>query len=379
LRFKILSSFFFLFLWLFLSPIFGAEDEALFSKGKGAVAIDFFDEKGALLCKGSGFIISDQGEITTVASLFKKALRVEVITPGGKHLPIRGICGENRKKGLLKLKIEPEPGFSPVLISKKDVPVGAEVYIPDPRVKNEKVLKGKVVSLSEETLKCDFFAVLPSDFIGLPLFNSEDKAVGVITRVTRSSFIYGLPLCQDIAFEGYEPLSISDWNIKKEREWKESPEGLYHAVFSLIGQKRYEEALPLIEKLIKKLPHDQDAFSKKAYCLGKLKRYQEAAEVYQKLITLNPDNPSFYYNLGNARACLGKYEEAIQAGSEAIKLKPDYALAHYNLGICYLLTGKKAQADCEYEVLKKLDKRLAESLKEAERSYQESGVRGKEN
>ena len=43
-------------------------------------------------------------------------------------------------------------------------------------------------------------------------------------------------------------------------------------------------------------------------------------------------------------------------------MKPDYAGAHFNLGVAYVVTGKKKDADSEYQILKPMNAGLAIQL-----------------
>ncbi|MBI4834092.1 MAG: tetratricopeptide repeat protein [Planctomycetes bacterium] len=56
------------------------------------------------------------------------------------------------------------------------------------------------------------------------------------------------------------------------------------------------------------------------------------------------------------------YPKAIESYKEAIRLKPDYIEAHNNLGIAYLLSGNRDKALAEYNILKSLNKELADKL-----------------
>ena len=57
-----------------------------------------------------------------------------------------------------------------------------------------------------------------------------------------------------------------------------------------------------------------------------------------------------------------KYKEAIESFKQAIKINPDYAEAHYRIAAAYLQTNNKFCAITHYEILKKLDSKLAKEL-----------------
>lgn len=64
----------------------------------------------------------------------------------------------------------------------------------------------------------------------------------------------------------------------------------------------------------------------------------------------------------NSDRQLGNYQSAIESYKEAIRLKPDFAEAHYYLGVVYLKVDDRSNALEEYNILKNLNKELANEL-----------------
>jgi len=102
------------------------------------------------------------------------------------------------------------------------------------------------------------------------------------------------------------------------------------------------------------------------YRLGKacyeLGRYEEAIEALKQVVRIRPGFAEAQYGLGVSYANLRLYGEATKALMQAIQLKPDYAEAHHILGFVYLDTGNKKAAIKQQEILKGLDKGLANEL-----------------
>ena len=82
----------------------------------------------------------------------------------------------------------------------------------------------------------------------------------------------------------------------------------------------------------------------------------------KRLVQATDDYADAQYGLGKACYELGRYEEAIEALVQAIQLKPHYAEAHHILGFVYLNIGNKKAAIKQHEILKGLDKDLANEL-----------------
>lgn len=102
------------------------------------------------------------------------------------------------------------------------------------------------------------------------------------------------------------------------------------------------------------------------YRLGKacyeLGRYEEAIEALKQVVRIRPGFAEAQYGLGVSYANMHLYREATKALIQAIQLKPHYAEAHHILGFVYLNIGNKKAAIKQQEILKGLDKDLANEL-----------------
>jgi tetratricopeptide (TPR) repeat protein len=104
---------------------------------------------------------------------------------------------------------------------------------------------------------------------------------------------------------------------------------------SVLRLKRgeFEDAVGLLERLIKCDPHSSDAHNNLGAALQGLKRSAEAVRHLEKAIELEPNRPEAYYNLGLAQQSLGRLVEARECCERAIALRPDYAEAHNTLAV----------------------------------------------
>jgi tetratricopeptide (TPR) repeat protein len=102
------------------------------------------------------------------------------------------------------------------------------------------------------------------------------------------------------------------------------------------------------------------------YRLGKacyeLSRYKEAIEALKQVVRIRPGFAEAQYGLGVSYANIRHYSEATKALVQAIQLKPHYAEAHHILGFVYLNIGNKKAALTQHQILKGLDKDLANEL-----------------
>lgn len=116
------------------------------------------------------------------------------------------------------------------------------------------------------------------------------------------------------------------------------------------------------ERHVQATTDDADA----QYGLGKAcyerGRYEEAIEALKQVVRIKPGFAEAQYGLGVSYANMRLYKEATEALMKAIQLKPHYAEAHHILGFVYLNVGNKKAAIKQQEILKGLDKDLANEL-----------------
>jgi tetratricopeptide (TPR) repeat protein len=79
--------------------------------------------------------------------------------------------------------------------------------------------------------------------------------------------------------------------------------------------------------------------------------YQEAIPLLRKVLAEQPDMPVANMQYGMAQARLRNFADAIPAFEKAIKLLPDNSMGRYEFGLALFETGKWAEAAPQFEVL----------------------------
>ncbi len=87
-----------------------------------------------------------------------------------------------------------------------------------------------------------------------------------------------------------------------------------------------------------------------------------AIQAYRRAVQINPSFVEAWTNLGYAYRKVKDYGRSVEAYEQALRLRPDYAQAHDYLARTYLAMGNREGAMRHYEILRRLDRRLAERL-----------------
>jgi tetratricopeptide (TPR) repeat protein len=96
----------------------------------------------------------------------------------------------------------------------------------------------------------------------------------------------------------------------------------------------------------------------------------EAIAMLSRANGLEPGNELIHYNMGVTYNRMAQPDDAIRAYTQAIRANPRMAPAHFNLGMTYISQGRRKPALDQYEILKTLDGKMANTL--FERIYPES-------
>jgi Flp pilus assembly protein TadD len=125
---------------------------------------------------------------------------------------------------------------------------------------------------------------------------------------------------------------------------------LREQIFALIySQKKPEQAILILNGIIRQTPERSDALALKAYALNKLANSLHewtysgnALESADRALALNPDDDIALISKGWALIDLGRVEEAISPLERATKLSPESEYAWYNIAWAQYLTGDPA-------------------------------------
>jgi tetratricopeptide (TPR) repeat protein/transglutaminase-like putative cysteine protease len=92
--------------------------------------------------------------------------------------------------------------------------------------------------------------------------------------------------------------------------------------FALMRQRKFDEAIPVWQQLMKVAPDDYDGPEYLASTFFAAKRYSEAAASAEAAIKLEPDEPTLYMQLGSAYLRSGKPDQALTAFKKTVEMDP---------------------------------------------------------
>jgi len=128
--------------------------------------------------------------------------------------------------------------------------------------------------------------------------------------------------------------------------------------------ERFDEAVTSFQNTILINPFYAKARFNLGVTYGNLELFDKEIESYKNAILIDPGYAEPHYNLGIAYSNSNRIDDAIYSFNNAININPKDTNTHYNLGVLYAIKENKEAANKVYIILKDLDKKTADVLKE---------------
>lgn len=157
-------------------------------------------------------------------------------------------------------------------------------------------------------------------------------------------------------FELYKRTPSSDYTDFKIETSKSIEKDLYSTnARNLYNAKRYDEAVVIADKGLKKFPGDNDLMNLKGLSFYNSGKSAEFITILKSQVAANPKDADSWFNLGVMQSKdPASAAEAETAFNKALEIRPDYAAAAQNLTQLKLSDAEKLRTD--YEVAKKAGK-----------------------
>ena len=118
---------------------------------------------------------------------------------------------------------------------------------------------------------------------------------------------------------------------------------------------RYQEAVPILEEVVKREPHALTAYMLLGRAYVSLKEYQKAIPPLQQVVQSTPDNSLARYELGCALVKTGQWSEAAPQFEAAVSQMNSSSMMHFYLALVYQRTSRDDEALAEFKDALRLD------------------------
>ena len=327
------------------------------------VVIFAYDKEGNLISQGSGFFISDNGDVITNSHVLKKAYRAEIKLSEDVVYPVKKIISEDEVGDLIRISVDiPKEKVEFLPIADRFPEIGERILVIGSPFGLERTVSDGIVSavreISEFGKIIQITASISAGSSGSPVVNMKGEVFGVATFyfAEAQNLNFAMPVKRIFTLKQEEKTFA-------ERSVEETEEGFFAKWLNCFLDGDYEKAIQHCKEEIKKNSDNTSAYIYLAYCYEVLERWADAIEVYKQAIRVNPDYFDYvvYNRLGNAYSNLGFYDSSIEAYKQAIKIKPNEAILYKNLGLAYFWLKQYKEASSAYKQAIRINPDDAES------------------
>jgi serine protease Do len=305
------------------------------------VLIRTFSRDGKQIGTGSGFFITDTGDIISNRHVFQGAYRAEAETTKGKF-PITKVLDQDPGNDLVRLSLgRTGRKFQPLKMSESMPEVGESIMVIGNPLGLESTVSNGIVSAKRKfppfNTVIQITCPISPGSSGSPVMNMIGEVIGVATfqMVQGQNLNFAIPISHVIALKATKGEELASVSFES-TELIEKMDNPFDQGIILFDRKQYEGAIPYFNKAVEKDPFHAEAFYHLGICYRKTGA-TEAVDAFKKAIEINPDYVKAYYDLGITYNQLNMKAEAIEAFKKILEINPDHEDALLNLGIAYCL------------------------------------------
>ncbi|MFN3329679.1 MAG: tetratricopeptide repeat protein [Pyrinomonadaceae bacterium] len=309
-----------------------------------AVAIETFDEKGALVSRGSGFFIAND-KVVTNRHVIERSARAEIHLLSGRKFEVKSILAVDAESDLAILEVEVPPALVSPLPIERNAPQEGEsvVVIGNPFGLEGSVSNGIVSAVREIPgygKIIQITAAISPGSSGSPVVNMRGQVIGVATlqAAEGQNINFAVPSERILQLNSNSlktgsPQSFASFNAEMQKSKRVTAQNLYSQGLARLSVDDYAKALSFFERAIEVDPNYAEAWYQAGFCYGVLGKHQEALKASKKAASLRPDWIEPWLNIGTSNFALGQYKDATEAYKQATKLDPSNPDAYYALGL----------------------------------------------
>jgi len=124
---------------------------------------------------------------------------------------------------------------------------------------------------------------------------------------------------------------------------------LFYEALVHTENRRFREAVPILEEVLKQEPNAQAAFLQLGRAYVSLREYEKAIEPLQHVVAATPENTLARYELGCALVKTGKWNEAAPQFEAAVSQMDSSSMMHFYLAMVYDKTSRAEKALSEFQ------------------------------
>jgi len=310
---------------------------------KSVVTVITYDVDERVSAIGSGFFISDTGQLVTNHHVLSGAYNARIRTMDGSVYPVSGVISENQLVDLIKVRVDiPPDTISPINRSSQAPAVADRVFVVGSPMGLEQTVSEGIVSAIRELPAggnvLQLTAPISRGSSGGPVFDRHGDVIGVVTfqaaKGQNLNFAVAIEAL-DLLVDAPNERSIAEWTIRNSNQGPALAASLCRSGSRLSIQGEYEEALSYFQRAARAAPDDPEVWFGLGSCYAGLDQREDAVAAFRRPIDQNPDNAVAHFVLAMYYKATGQFDLAVTSLKEVIRIDNANVRARFELGRVY--------------------------------------------
>lgn len=239
---------------------------------KAVVKITTYGKDNRQLQSGTGFFVSENGEILAAYSLLKDAVRAEATDADGTTYPIDRIWGADDMYDVIRMQVAPAKKITFLSVAKEPVPIGSPVYLMPFSTEKKLVFKeGKIAEVSKLKDTYSYYKLsypLANEEINSPVLLESGEVLGLAqsdaSGKNDASFAVSAGYVQQLRVSSTDLLGSTYNSIGIKKAWPGEADQAIVALFLLRSMQTPGQYLETLNDFIAFFPSTPDGYTSRA-------------------------------------------------------------------------------------------------------------------
>jgi len=240
---------------------------------KAVVTITTYGKENKTLNTGTGFFVTETGEVLSGYTLFKGAEKATVTDTDGNTYPVVSILGANDLYDVIRVKVNVPKKVAFLSVANEPQQVGAVVYmVPYIKGKSTAFQEGTISEVSTVTAPFGYYkTTIPFDSpqsVNVPVLTEEGLALGLMQDDAGGdksvSYTISAGYIRSLNLSSVDLLSKTYTDIGIRKAWPADPEQAQVALYLMSGSQDATTYLETLNDYIATFPKSLDAYLSRA-------------------------------------------------------------------------------------------------------------------
>lgn len=239
---------------------------------KAVVLITTYGKDGAKLTSGTGFYVSETGDVLAAYDLFKGAEKATITDVDGKTYPVTAIVGADELYDVIKVKSEAPKKVQFLPIASDPLAVGTAAYLlPYTTAKTLNFGQGTITEVSKLKDPYSYYKLsipLEDGQVNAPILNAEGQVFGLAQADASGkkdvSYAVSAAYTNSLSVAATDFLNTVYNNIGIKKAWPADEEQAQVALFLKVSTQDAKSYLETLNDFIATFPNSADGYLNRA-------------------------------------------------------------------------------------------------------------------